>query len=238
MALGNGSGFNNGPLVFLTPRAKNVDGEKLEKPHFSVGRIGKDGKIIQSPGETPSSVSGDLVSIQIKDKIFKKGTVEEKTREVSLYLRDNSKRSPEEEKLPRETYRLPLTFSHPSRGLFNSLANLTEKGDFNNLVIYYYRNKDGYETFGLKQNENSIRWKYSLDELPEPIRSVHPVTKKELPPVYDEVNDFFEKELLAIAAKVGGGKKEETKMPPDKPGNQVVETKSTETEEDDNSVPF
>lgn len=192
MALGNNSSqFNSGPLLFLSPRAKDKD-KKEVPPHFVVGRVGEDGKI-KDDAATVTNVGGDLFKLEIKERAFEDNV----TKEAVLYLRD---------KEANESYRLPIRFGVAGRGLFNRLASLTEKGDFTRLQIDYYRNKKGYENFGLKQDGQDVDWKIENDALPKPLEIKHPTTGKVLQRDYTEVNSVFEQELNAIAAKVNKAK--------------------------------
>ncbi len=182
MALANNGFKSGGPLIFLTPRIKDKDGEKV-KPYFSVARL--NGDKIEQTDETCTSVSGDLTRIEIKEKVVKTSTI----KEAILYLRDNT---------ANETYRLPLSFSMAARGLFNSLAGLTT---YSNITIDIYENKKGYETYALKQAGEKTTWKHELSALPAAFEMKDAkgnVAKRD----YSLVDEFFEKELLTIAAKI------------------------------------
>lgn len=235
MALGTSTSYNGGPLVFLTPRAKSKDGHKLDKPYFSVGRVDKDGKIAQTE-EQPTEVSGDLVSLDIKEREFKTQTgATEKRDEVSLYLRDNQ---------VNETYRLPLGFQIAPRSVFNALASLKEKRDFGGLKVSYFRKKNGFEGYALEQRGQKVSWKYEIDQLP----AAEKITDKRGNVVktdFSEVDDFFKKELLEIAEILNAGKPKSQAnnsvgnvAEKNSPVSESTENQGVEQVEDESEVPF
>lgn len=210
MALSKGQGQNNGPLIFLNPRSKNSEGEKVS-PYFEVAKV-IDGKI-QKTDETATNVQGNLIKIEFKEREFK-GTV---NKHVVLYLRDNS---------ANETYSLDLTYKLPTRSLFNSIINLKT---FENLSISYYESNKGFETFYLRQNDERVNWKYKLEEQPAPTSVTF---KGKQMNDYTELDQFFGKELVEIAQKLSG------KVTSEKPveSNKQVENKKIENLDED--VPF
>jgi hypothetical protein len=199
MALGTNTSFGGGPLVFLTPRSKDKEKKKLDKPYFSVARVDAEGHIQQTE-EQPTSVSGDLVSIDIKVRKFRTPAgVEEERDEVSLYLRDAEQ---------NETYRIPNLFSIPSRGLFNSVIGLKAKGDFTGLKIDFYRNKKGFEAFALEQRGEKVPWAFKIEELP----AAEKITDRKgnvIKTDFSDVDEFFKKHLLEISEMLGKGKKQD-----------------------------
>lgn len=187
MALGNGSSFNdNSDLIFLSPRSQDKDGKKV-KPHFSVGRKGADGKI-ESVESDNSQVSGDLTRLEIKERTFNGST----TKKVYLYLKDRKAADGK-----GETYLVDLTFRNSTRGLFNRMFSLETP---NNLTIGVFENARGYETFYLRQDEQKVQWKFEIESLPEP--TLKRVNGKNVND-YEEVDAFFEKELQALAVRLG-----------------------------------
>lgn len=233
MPIGNNTSFSSGPLVFLSPRTKDKNKQKV-KPHFIVGRIVND-KIVDTD-QTVTNVGGDLIKIEFKSREIK-GEPQE---EAIFYFRDNK---PEPGKAP-ETYRLPLSFGIAPRSLFNAFASLTAGGNFKDLTVEYYENKRGYDAYSLSQGGNKVDWKYKLEELPASIAITHPMTGKLVKNDYTPINEFFKKELQAIAAKLGGGKGESAVS--DKQNTSVAQketvvaaTKSGATKEaPDDGVPF
>lgn len=242
MALGNNSGFgNSGALLFLSPRSKDKD-KKDVPPHFVVGRS-VDGKIVDDT-ETVTQVSGDLFRIEFKEREYNGETFEEPV----LYLRGKSAL----DETVSESYRLPIRFGIPGRGLFNRLASLTDGGDFSNLQVDYYRNRNGYETFGLKQAGEPVKWKFENADLPVPLEIKHPTTGKVLQRDYSELNALFRAELQKIADKVNKVKqpaaqetKAETSAPvkpaatkATKPVKPTKEAKPAATEKFHEDIPF
>lgn len=209
MALSNGTTFNSGPLVFLSPRGKDKNDVKLDKPYFSISRVGADGKIAQTD-ETCTQISGDLVKLEIKDREIK-GKI---AKHAVLYIRDTSVPS------TNETYYLDLTFGIASRGLFNSLLGLST---FTGLSIDLYRNKKGYESYGLKQGTEQVKWKYQPTEIPKPypILNRQGVLEKN---DYSEIDEFFEKDLKALSEKIGGKKADSTGATAGKPATAPAAT--------------
>ena len=183
MALTTGGFANSGDLVLLTPRG--VDAEKNQvKPYFQIARI-VDGKIAQTD-ETADQVSGDLIKVEIKQREFK-GI---KTDVVAVYLSD---------KASNETYGLSLTFSLAARSLFNTLIAL--ENDFTGLNISYYRNKKGFEAYGVKQHGQKTQWKYALEDLPE-VEKIFDKKGTFVKNDYSEVDDLFKNELIELGKRI------------------------------------
>lgn len=183
MALGNNNnGKSSGPLYVLKAVDKDKDKKKVE-PHFSVSKK-VDGKFQVQP-ETVNRVSGNLFKIEVKEQEWKG----DKYNTVSLYLKDQEK---------DEAYLIDLRLNMPSRSLFNSLASLE---NYTNLAVTVYENKGGYTSFGLWQDDNLVKWKYKLEELP-PAEAV--TFKGKQMHDYSKVDEFFVKVLREIAGKLGG----------------------------------
>ncbi len=223
MALTNNTRQFNGNLIFLDAYSKDKDGNRV-KSHFSVSRVGADGKIARTE-ETIPAITGSLFKIDIKMRETKGGP----SKKVILYVRDGE-----------ESYAVNLTFRMSTRSLFNCLASLET---YNNLAIEIYDNKRGYESFSLQQNGNKVDWKHKLEEQPEPVEVMF---KGKPMRDYTPVDDMFEAELQAIAKKLGGGKSEapaSAAKPAAAPQKEtsVAATKGAKapaSEEDDGSVPF
>jgi hypothetical protein len=198
MALGTNTSFGGGPLVFLTPRSKDKEGHKID-PYFSVGRVGADNKIQQTE-EKPTLVSGDLVSLDIKEREFTtQAGAKEKRDEVALYLRDRE---------ANETYRVPYGFNISGRGVFNSLVTLKKTGDFGGLQIDYYRNRAGFDAFSVKQRGEKVPWAFKIEELP----AAEKITDRKgnvIKTDFSDVDEFFKKHLLEISEMLGKGKKQD-----------------------------
>jgi hypothetical protein len=225
MALNTNSGYSSGPLIFLSPRSKDKD-KKDVPPHFEVGRVGPDGKIVND-AETVTNVSGDLFRIEFKEREFNGETFEEPV----FYLKDGA---------VNESYRLPIRFGIPGRGLFNRMATLNDGVDFSNLQVDYYRNRNGYETFGLKQKGEPVKWKYENDQIPAALEIKHPTTGKVLQRDYTAPNSFFRNILQQIADKVNkvkpAGEAKHEKAPASAPKPATASKAAVETTSED--IPF
>lgn len=221
MALTNGKYQNSGNLIFLSPRStKLVDGKQVKiEPHFEISRIGEDGKIKQTD-QTATEITGDLIKIELKERIFK----DVPTKHAILYIKDGE-----------ETYYLDLTYRLATRSLFNSLLNLKNpKG----IVISYYESKKGYESFALRQNDELLKWKHDLKDLPqaEQIKDKKGVVIKT---DYSEVDQFFETELIALAEALFGAQPEKAeKKDKTAPKNETATAPVDGQAKVDDDVPF
>lgn len=196
MALGNNS-FNSGPLIFITSRSRDEKGNKI-KPFFSVSRVDESNKIAQT-NEQVTSISGDLIKMEYKERDVKtKAGTTEKRKSAVLYINDAA---------ASETYHIDIGFTLAGRSLFNALASLVDSGSFSELELSIYENRKGYESYGLKQAGQQVKWKYSLDELPK----ADPITDKKgnlIKNDYSEVDEFFLTEINKISEKLGSKKKD------------------------------
>ena len=205
MSLGN-TGGNTGILYILKVVDKDKEKKKVE-PHFTVTKK-VDGKWTLQP-ETVTRVSGTLSKIVTEEKEWE-GT---KYNVVSLWLKDGE-----------EAYLIDLRFNLPSRSLFNSLASLEQYTD---LSVTVYANKSGYTALGLWQGDKMVKWKYKLDELPEPDKVMF--KGKEMSD-YTKVDDFFLAVLKEIGGKLGGSKPAASKP--------KTETPAGNAPQNDEDVPF
>ena len=194
MALTNGK-FTNGPLIFLSPRSsKMVNNEEVEvDPHFEVSKVGEDEKIAKT-SETADTVSGDLTKIDFKEREHKG----KKNKHVVLFVKDGG-----------DTYHLDLTYRISTRSLYNSMLSLSSpKG----ISIGIYRNKKGFETFSLRQNNDTVKWKYELAELPK-AEAIHDKKNVLIKTDYSDVDQFFEDGLRELSVKLFGSARTETAAP-------------------------
>lgn len=206
MALGN-TNQSTGNLYILKFTTKDKD-KKSVPAHFTVSKKGTDGKY--AIVDTVTRVSGNLYKVDVKEQDFRG----DKYKTVSVYLKDGE-----------EAYLLDFRFTLPTRSLFNSMASLDS---FDNLAVTAYDGKNGYPALGLWQGDKMVKWKYKLDELPAP-ETVR-FKGKDMND-YSKVDEFFEKELQTISAKVGGNKKPA--------GGKKTTTPAPVTQENlDEDVPF
>lgn len=148
MALGNKYNNDNSKLLILKPRTQNRDKEKVE-PYFEVSSKNEEGKWVEVAREP--AVEGNLNRIEIKESEYEG----QKLYNVSLYLKDSK---------ANELYLVDLKLNMLTRGLLNSLVNLTA---FDEVKLGLYTAKNGYPNIAVRQHGNLIKWKYSLDELPK-----------------------------------------------------------------------
>jgi hypothetical protein len=194
MALSNGNGLSSGPLIFLNPRSKDKDDNKVP-PHFEIARVGEDKKI-KATGETATKVTGDLLRPRFTTREFK--GVENK--HFILYIKDGD-----------ETCNLDLTYRISSRSLMNAILSLTDpKG----IEISIYESKKGYEALSLWQGDKMVPWKFDgrKGEIPEA-----DVIKDKKGTIvktdFSEVDEFFESNLKAWADKLFGAEKAKNDAP-------------------------
>lgn len=223
MALSNGNQFS-GDLIFLNPRATDVDGNEVE-PYFEVAKVNPTSKKIEKTGEKFTKVSGDLLRPKFTEREWKG----KKSKHVVLLIRDAES---------EETYNLDLTYRISSRALFNAIISLTDpKG----ISISTYRTKKGFEALSLWQGDTMTPWKYDgrKGEIPE--ADVIKDKKGEVVKTdFSEVDGFFENELKAWAdALFGAEKAEGGKTAANKPANSTAaKTPAKAIEPDSNDVPF
>lgn len=196
MALSNGNGLSNTPLIFLNPRSQDKEGNKIA-PHFEIARVGEDKKI-KATGETCTRVSGDLKRPRFTTRDFK-GVP---NKHVILYIQDGD-----------ETYNLDLTYRISSRSLFNALLGLTDPKAIE--ISIYGTKKEGYEALSLWQNGKMVPWKFDgrKGEIPE----AHVVMfKGKEQRDFTPTDDFFEEQLKAWADEVFGPEKTKSDAAPAK----------------------
>lgn len=213
MALSNNS--SSGlvkPLTILKPETKNDKKEKVS-PHFSVTKK-IDGKWTKIT-DTYTNVAGNLTRVELKEKTYQ----DTPYTEVLVYLDDGT-----------ESFMLDLRFTVASRNLFNMLANLQTGED---LKVSYYEAKNGYDRYSLRQGDELVGWKHSMDVLPKPIEVTF---KGKTQRDYTPVDDFLKKELQELNDRINKGRKMPTNPRPSaqKPTSQPTDA----APEVDEPVPF
>lgn len=205
MALGN-KGNTNGNLIILKPVTK-VDGQQC-KPFFEVKR--KVDGVWMTDEDGVTSVSGDLTKVETETREWDGS--EFATAKIFL-----------EDKAENELYLIDLRFNIATRSLFNALINVES---FDDLSISIYENDNGYANFSIWQNDEMIRWKYSLDDIPAPTETTFKGKKLR---DYSETDEFFSNKLDEFAEKVG-------EAPKSDPSPSTAPETAPEEEEDD--IPF
>lgn len=221
MALQKTKFSNNSDLFVLKLKTKDASSKNVP-PHFEVSKRGEDGKY--SVVNTTDFVSGNLVKVEIKEREWEG----DKYNTVNVYLADG-----------KDLYLLDLRFTMLGRSLFNSLLSLTS---FNNLSISTYMAKDKkdeakeYPRVSLRQNDETVSWKYGLDELPKP-ESI--TFKGKTMNDFSSLDNMFVEKLEEFAKLVNGNKTIASKASDEKetakePNSPAVTSK--ETVNDD--IPF
>jgi hypothetical protein len=209
MSYGNGVQFDKANPVFFNYCTKDKDGNKVS-PFFQISKL-INGKV-EKTDETCTNLRGDLVKILVEDVEFK-GVPGKR---ATLYLKDDS---------AKELYVLKNSFRMDTRSLYNAILNLNA---FKDVSISVYANKKGFPAFSLRQNEERVSWKYSLEELPEP----EAVTfKGKQMKDFSSVDNFIADELIKLNSHLSG-KKSETPIPV--PSSPINEDKKV----NDEDVPF
>lgn len=186
MALTNGKQFSGEPLIFLQPRSvkKGEDGKNVKvDPHFEISRVGADGKIALST-ETCTEVSGSIIRVDFKNREWNNQI----NKHAIFYVKDGN-----------DTYHIDFTYRLASRSLFNAILSLTSA---DNLSIGIYESKKGYETFSLRQNDEIIKWKYTLEEQPQAEEITNKAGTKKITD-FSEVDQFFEDVLREWVDNLG-----------------------------------
>lgn len=206
MALGNKN--NSGTLVTLKPVFKSKDGSYVS-PFFRVKRK-IDGEWVEDD-EGVSSVTGNITRLNIKDAEYNG----QEYKDIALFLRDPAE---------NESYIINFRMNIATRTLFNALVNLDNPENVS--ISLYTDKKSGYARYALRQNDDLVRWKFELDDLPD----VEEATLKgKTIRDYTDVDNFFVKELEEWAGSVLTDSKQEEKAP-------VKETVPSDDEDDD--IPF
>lgn len=222
MARGNSNQSSN--KLFIA-KIKTKENDKEVAPFFQLTEKNDDGKWVDC--DKTKSLSGDLVKIQ-----FEKGEYKGNEYDViKLTLRDNE---------VKEDYLLDLRLNLLSRGLYNSLLNLAGSDDFKGLSISVYETKKGEKTYpavAVRQNDNLVKWRYSLDELPK----VKRIQVKGKADVIDssELDDFLLNGLKELAAEVNKNSKSAPKKDISQPvDDEDLPPEVIGEEENGEEIPF
>ncbi len=206
---------SNNELIIL--KVKTADAEKKPVPvHFEVMKK-VDGKWAAT-GET-RDVSGRVTKVETYEREWE-GKM---TPLVKLYIEDES---------VQETYLLDLRYNMLSRNLFNNILSLTS---FEEVSIALRDKKKGdktYPTVYVNQGGKKVDWKYKVEELPKVVKVMVGKTEHTS---FDDLNDFFIKELTELSEVVKSQMSQRTATAPkvDK-----VEDAAPEGEEGDSDIPF
>lgn len=235
MALG--SNDSNAGMDLMVLSLKQKKDQKNVPPYFAVKRKNEDTGKWETVDET-NAVSGSLESIEVQTQEYEGN--EYKTAKIKMKDAD-----------AKEMYLIDAKFSYLSRSLFNALISL-ENFDKVHISLYETKRKSDGKVFANSavrdltkpKEDNMVRWKYERDEIPA-VEKV--MNKKGEVKLFDssEVDEFFEKELKELAARVeaakGENSKEESSQRADEDENDVSfeeDQDSGEVEEEEDDVPF
>lgn len=185
MALGRQT-EDRGELIVLDLKLTD-ENKKPIKPEFIIRKKSPETGKYESQG-TCTSFSGRLKSVQTKVKEFKRDNVVIDSKEVvDLYFEDGD-----------ETYLLPLSYNIANRGIYNRLLNLDT---FLNLEVNCWRDDRGFSVLTLRQNGQSVKGKFSREQIPVPTEVTF---KGKIQRDYSEVDKFFKDELIKLSERIRG----------------------------------
>ncbi len=214
MALGRTEQESNSSLVFLSPRAKK-EGKEIDPAFFIRRKIDGEWK----EDGSVDRFSGKLVGVAHKSVALPAPA--KPLNIISVTLEDEE---------AKEKYVAEFTFKVPTRSLFNRILNLNGQ---DGVEISYFRNKDGFESFALRQNGETVKakWEKGDKEVPE----VEVTVKKsgEVDKDYFEINQFYQQKMVELGEKLKAGGKTQSA-----PKSQVVEDHGVPAEMDEDSIPF
>lgn len=148
MAFGTGSLFNTNVKQF----SFKIKSKDQPSPFFEVKE--KKGDEWEQLAAKATRVSGHLINVQHKENKNEGQTI----KSVNLTIRDGT-----------DDYFVSIGYSYLGRGLFNNLLSLKS---FNDIEISLYKSKskgdgkDGFHTASLRQNGETVKWKFELKDLP------------------------------------------------------------------------
>lgn len=189
--LGNNNENNNGTLYVLKVKVTDENKKKLDHPVFEVKTKNETGQWVIT--NTVPSVSGRVSKLDIKENDWEG----EKYYTASLLLKDDE---------VEESYLVDLKVANMmNRSIFNSLLNIDVSLP---IKLGLYTSKKGYPTGSVRQGENLIDWKFSLQDQPkaEEIQFKGKVMRD-----YSAVDKFFVDKLREFSASLGGAPEAQSK---------------------------
>lgn len=169
MPLVKNNNNDNSKLFILKPRTQNKEKEKVE-PYFEVNAKNEQGKWVEV--DAVPGVEGNLTRLDVKEGEYEG----QKTYNVSVFLKDPD---------GSQTFLVDLKLNMLSRGLLNSILNLSKYED---VKFGLYTGKNGYPNVSVRQHGELTKWKYSLDEMPKPEEVKF---KGKIQRDYSAVDEFF-----------------------------------------------
>ncbi len=157
-------------------------------PEFEVKQRGADGKFTVLKTDAPvTTVRGNLIGLEVKSFDYQGDPI----RSVNVTLQDG-------EEIDFVT--IPTNFV--GRSIMNSLTNLQA---FENVSISLYNSKPKagtdkvYASASLRQNDELVKWKYSLTDLPAPDSVIFKGKKQS---DYSKQDSFLLNEIAALGEKI------------------------------------
>lgn len=183
MALGNKNQENTGELYVLKVKTTDENKKPLASPVFEVLEKNENNK--WEITDTTPSVSGVISRVDVKEGEWEGN----KFHTVSVLFKDH---------VENESYLCDFKMNMMNRSIFNSLLNADLSKD---VKIGLYTSKKGYPSASVRQGEELINWKYSLDEVPAPEEVKF---KGKIQRDYTETDNFFVEKLRELSARVAG----------------------------------
>ena len=227
--LGNGQKSDN-KAFFLKIRTQDKNKQPII-PEFEVQtKEDVDGEVKYVTSNT-KKVAGDLVAVKVSKRTVTSPAGQIEVDDVKLIIEDAAN---------KEVYHLDARPNNLTRGLYNSLLNLTS-GENISISVYQTRPSptDGkvYPAISLWQNDKQVKWKYQKADLPE-VEEVKDKKGKLISRSFEDVNLFFFEKLKVLVPSFKG--KTETKVKKAAPEVPLdVDDSVDESESDlDSQIPF
>lgn len=179
--LGNNN-QNNGKLFVMKVVTHDAEKKKLDHPTFEVREKNEENKWVIT--KNVPAVSGRLSKVTVKEGEWEG----DKFYTVSTLIKDDE---------AEESYLVDFKFNLMNRSVFNSLLNIDTTKD---IKIGLYMSKKGYPAASVRQGDDMINWKYSLDEQP---KAEEITFKGKTMRDYSAVDNFFVNELKEFGASLG-----------------------------------
>lgn len=206
MSLGN-QNQNTGKLFVLKVVTHDAEKKKLDHPTFEVKEKNDQGQWVIT--KNVPAVSGRLAKVTVKEGEWEG----DKFYTVSTLIKDDT---------AEESYLVDFKFNLMNRSVFNSLLNIDTTKD---IKIGLYTSKKGYPAASVRQGDEMINWKYSLDEQP---KAEEITFKGKTMRDYTATDTFFVNKLREFGASLGSThapapvSQPESKSTPSKPKKEKV----------------
>jgi len=185
MALNKNSNgdFEGGKFISLRLKTQDKDRKPINPVLSSQEKNEDTGEFVD--GEDYTSVTGDIKWVEITEREFNG----DKKKSAKILLTDNG-----------EAYLLEIRFNILGRNIFNQLLGLD---DPKAVQIGVYKNKKGYNASYVKQNGESVKWKFDYADIPKGVEINNPRTGARISTDFGDVDDFFVAELTGWIEELG-----------------------------------